>query len=94
MAAVILSPRFGSSCRHGVAAEKVGVARERIADERVVRETLTYIGREMTSPQGGFYSATDADSKDAAGHNAPDNLFTSLLPAVPELIDEPAASPR
>jgi uncharacterized protein YyaL (SSP411 family) len=31
------------------------------------REILTYILREMTAPEGGFYSAEDADSKDEAG---------------------------
>jgi uncharacterized protein YyaL (SSP411 family) len=30
---------------------------------RVSRSTLDYVAREMTSPQGGFYSATDADSR-------------------------------
>jgi len=30
--------------------------------ERVVRETLDYVLRDMTSPEGGFYSAEDADS--------------------------------
>ena len=29
---------------------------------RVARETLDYLSREMTAPDGGFYSATDADS--------------------------------
>ena len=29
---------------------------------RVAREILRYVGREMTSPEGAFYSATDADS--------------------------------
>src|SRR6185503_13578853 len=29
---------------------------------RVVRETLDYVLREMTAPDGAFYSATDADS--------------------------------
>ena len=29
---------------------------------RVARETLDYVLREMTAPEGGFYSATDADS--------------------------------
>jgi len=52
---------------------------------RVARECLDYVGREMTSPEGGFYSAQDADSggvegkyyvwtpeevKDAAGEEA------------------------
>jgi uncharacterized protein YyaL (SSP411 family) len=30
--------------------------------KRIVRETLEFIGREMTSPDGGFYSALDAET--------------------------------
>src|SRR3989442_7025024 len=33
----------------------------------VARETLDYVAREMTSPEGGFYSATDADSAGGEG---------------------------
>ena len=37
------------------------------AYQRVVRETLDYILREMTSPEGSFHSATDADSEGVEG---------------------------
>ena len=35
--------------------------------ERVVRETLAYIAREMTAPEGGWYAAQDADSEGIEG---------------------------
>lgn len=35
---------------------------------QVVTETIEYVLTELTHPNGGFYSAEDADSLDAAGH--------------------------
>jgi uncharacterized protein YyaL (SSP411 family) len=43
---------------------------------RVARETLDYVRRDMTSPQGGFYSATDADSLVPGGHREEGWFFT------------------
>ncbi len=47
---------------------------------RVARDVLRYLDREMSHPDGGFYSATDADSADDAGH-LHEGLFFTWTPA-------------
>jgi uncharacterized protein YyaL (SSP411 family) len=44
--------------------------------QRVAREILDYVAREMTSAEGGFYSATDADSPTPGGHDQEGWFFT------------------
>ena len=52
---------------------------------RVARETLRYVQRDMTSPEGAFYSASDADSPDAHGHSK-EGLFFTWTPAEIEAV--------
>ncbi len=51
----------------------------------VARETLDYVLREMTAPEGGFYSATDADSLGPDGH-AEEGRFFTWTPAEVEAV--------
>jgi uncharacterized protein YyaL (SSP411 family) len=53
---------------------------------RIVRETLDYVLREMTAPEGGFYSATDADSEGEEG-----KFFVWSLAEVEQLLGAEAA---
>ena len=62
---------------------------ERDEFARVARETLHYVEREMTSPEGGFYSATDADSPTPEGHDEEGYFFT-WTPTEIEAVLEPA----
>jgi len=44
--------------------------------KRIVNETLRYIKRDMTSAEGGFYSATDADSATPSGASEEGYFYT------------------
>lgn len=44
--------------------------------KRIAKEILRYVYRDMTSPMGAFYSATDADSLSPAGHREEGYFFT------------------
>ncbi len=44
--------------------------------KRIVEEVLHYVKRDMTSPLGAFYSATDADSLNLEGHREEGYYFT------------------
>jgi uncharacterized protein YyaL (SSP411 family) len=43
---------------------------------QIAREILHYVERDMTSPEGAFYSATDADSVSPEGHREEGRFFT------------------
>ncbi|MCX8103443.1 MAG: thioredoxin domain-containing protein [Candidatus Bipolaricaulota bacterium] len=50
---------------------------------RIVEETLDYVMREMTSPEGGFFASQDADSPDGEGAFyvwTPDEIIAVLGP--------------
>ena len=57
------------------------------AFERVARETLAYLAREMLDDEGGFYSAQDADSEGIEG-----KYFLWTLDQVKEVLGEADAS--
>jgi uncharacterized protein YyaL (SSP411 family) len=56
---------------------------------RVARETLDYVLREMTSPEGGFYSATDADSVTPKGEREEGYYFTWTPEELAAILSEP-----
>lgn len=53
--------------------------------KRVAIETLDYVAREMTNPEGGFYSATDADSEGEEG-----KFFVWSMDEIAEILKDDA----
>lgn len=58
----------------------------------VVEQTLDYILREMTAPEGGFYSATDADSLDDSGVMQEGWFFTWSRAEIFQLLNHQSAT--
>ena len=56
--------------------------------DRTVREIFTYILRDMTSPEGGFYSAEDADSEGIEG-----KFYLWTTTEVQKILDEDEYEP-
>jgi uncharacterized protein len=61
---------------------------------RVARDTLDYLLREMTAPEGGFYSATDADSKRPDGKSEEGAFFVWSEAEIRELLGGGADAER
>jgi hypothetical protein len=58
---------------------------------RVAREILRYVERDMTSPEGAFYSATDADSPTPDGRREEGWFFTWTPDELRAVLDEEQA---
>ena len=61
---------------------------------RVARDTLDYLLREMTAPEGGFYSATDADSKRPDGKSEEGAFFVWSEAEIRQLLGDGAETER
>lgn len=59
---------------------------------QTVESILSYIEREMTSPEGAFYSATDADSKNDQGHTDEGWFFTWTEEEIDAILGRPDAN--
>ena len=59
---------------------------------QVVRGILRYVERDMTSPEGAFYSATDADSPGPDGEREEGLFFTWTPDEIASVLDDEAAA--
>lgn len=60
--------------------------------ETIVKKTLDYVLRDMTHPEGGFYSAEDADSLDAAtGHKMEGAFYVWTEKEINEILSQEEA---
>lgn len=55
---------------------------------QVVQETVDYVLRDMTSPEGAFYSAEDADSLDETGHSHEGHFYVFTPDQVRRIVPE------
>ena len=60
--------------------------------KQVVEETIGYVLNEMTHPDGGFYSAEDADSPDEHGHGHEGLFYTWTTSELVEVLGEDLAA--
>ncbi|MBW1913925.1 MAG: thioredoxin domain-containing protein [Deltaproteobacteria bacterium] len=59
--------------------------------KRIVVETLKYVQRDMTAPEGAFYSATDADSLTPDGDREEGYFFTWTATELEEILSKETA---
>ena len=59
--------------------------------ETTAREVLTYVLRDLQAPEGGFYSAEDADSENEVGEMEEGAFYVWSLDEVRDLLDEETA---
>ena len=57
--------------------------------KEVAIDTLNYVAREMQHPEGGFYSATDADSVGPDGHREEGYYFSWTPKELKETLEQP-----
>ena len=58
---------------------------------RTAQNILDYVIRDMSSPKGGFYSATDADSQSSEGDTKEGYYFTWTSEEIDQILDKQSA---